>query len=68
MIKHRDDLGREKFLERVWEWKEKHGGIIIQQLKKLGLLVRLDARALHDGPGVFALRRRRSSSTFTRRA
>ena len=36
MIKHRDDLGREKFLEKVWEWKEKHGGIIIQQLKKLG--------------------------------
>ena len=29
-------LGREKFLERVWQWKEKHGGIIIQQLKKLG--------------------------------
>jgi valyl-tRNA synthetase len=24
------------FLDRVWEWKEKHGGIIIQQLKKLG--------------------------------
>ena len=36
LIKHRDDLGREKFLEKVWEWKEKHGGIIIQQLKKLG--------------------------------
>ena len=36
VIKHRDDLGREKFLEQVWEWKEKHGGIIIQQLKKLG--------------------------------
>ena len=35
-IKHRDDLGREKFLEKVWQWKEKHGGIIIQQLKKLG--------------------------------
>jgi valyl-tRNA synthetase len=35
-MKHRDDLGREKFLEKVWEWKEKHGGIIIQQLKKLG--------------------------------
>jgi valyl-tRNA synthetase len=30
------DLGREKFLERVWAWKEKHGGIIINQLKKLG--------------------------------
>ena len=36
VIKHRDDLGREKFLEHVWTWKEKHGGIIIQQLKKLG--------------------------------
>jgi len=36
VIKHRDDLGREKFLEKVWEWKDKHGGIIIQQLKKLG--------------------------------
>ena len=35
-IKHRDDLGREKFLEEVWEWKEEKGGIIIQQLKKLG--------------------------------
>ena len=33
---HKHDLGREKFLERVWQWKEKHGGIIIQQLKKLG--------------------------------
>ncbi len=30
------DLGRENFLERVWSWKEKHGGIIINQLKKLG--------------------------------
>ncbi|HUI05832.1 MAG TPA: valine--tRNA ligase [Verrucomicrobiae bacterium] len=36
VMKHRNDLGREKFLEKVWEWKEKHGGIIIQQLKKLG--------------------------------
>lgn len=34
--KHRGDLGREKFLDLVWEWKDKHGGIIIQQLKKLG--------------------------------
>jgi valyl-tRNA synthetase len=30
------DLGREKFLERVWAWKEKYGGTIIKQLKKLG--------------------------------
>jgi len=32
----RHDLGREKFLERVWQWKEKFGGLIIQQLKRLG--------------------------------
>ncbi|MDR0917412.1 MAG: valine--tRNA ligase [Oscillospiraceae bacterium] len=32
----RYDLGREKFLERVWEWKEKYGGRIIEQLKLLG--------------------------------
>src|SRR6266478_9748952 len=36
VLKHRDDIGREKFLEYAWAWKEKHGGIIIQQLKKLG--------------------------------
>jgi valyl-tRNA synthetase len=35
-IKHREDLGRDRFLDKVWEWKDKHGGIIIQQLKKLG--------------------------------
>ena len=29
-------LGGMLFLERSWEWKEKHGGIIIKQLKKLG--------------------------------
>ncbi|MFP4471878.1 MAG: valine--tRNA ligase, partial [Bacteroidales bacterium] len=29
-------LTREKFLEHAWEWKEKHGGIILEQLKKLG--------------------------------
>src|SRR4029453_16907485 len=34
--KTRHDLGRAEFLRRVWEWKEKHGGIIIEQLKKLG--------------------------------
>jgi valyl-tRNA synthetase len=34
--KTRHDLGREAFIERVWQWKEKHGGIIISQLKRLG--------------------------------
>ncbi len=32
----RYDVGREDFVNMVWEWKEKHGGIIIKQLKKLG--------------------------------
>jgi valyl-tRNA synthetase len=32
----RREVGREKFLEKVWEWKEHHGGIIIEQLKRLG--------------------------------
>lgn len=32
----RHDLGREKFIARVWEWKEKYGGVIINQLKRLG--------------------------------
>jgi valyl-tRNA synthetase len=32
----RHDLGREKFVERVWEWREKYGSTIISQLKRLG--------------------------------
>ncbi|MBN1414085.1 MAG: valine--tRNA ligase [Bacteroidales bacterium] len=30
------DISREEFLEHAWEWKRKHGGIILEQLKKLG--------------------------------
>jgi valyl-tRNA synthetase len=33
---NRHDLGREKFVERVWEWKESYGHQIIDQLKRLG--------------------------------
>ncbi len=32
----RQDLGREKFIERVWQWREQYGSTIIRQLKKLG--------------------------------
>ena len=32
----KEDLGREKFLERAWEWKREYGGRIVNQLKKLG--------------------------------
>ncbi|MBE3598266.1 MAG: valine--tRNA ligase [Limnochordaceae bacterium] len=34
--KSRHDLGREQFLERVWAWKEKYGGVITHQLRRLG--------------------------------
>jgi len=33
---HRRDLGRERFLDRVWDWKEHSGGTIVGQLKRLG--------------------------------
>jgi valyl-tRNA synthetase len=33
---HRSDLGREAFVERVWEWRAQYGGTIIEQLKRLG--------------------------------
>jgi valyl-tRNA synthetase len=32
----KSDLSREEFMQYAWEWKEKHGGIILDQLKKLG--------------------------------
>ena len=32
----KEDIGRDKFLERAWDWKEKYGGRIIEQLKKMG--------------------------------
>ncbi|MEN6448056.1 MAG: valine--tRNA ligase [Syntrophaceae bacterium] len=32
----RHDLGRETFIDEVWKWREKHGGLIISQLKRLG--------------------------------
>ena len=32
----KEDIGREKFLERAWEWKKVYGGRIVEQLKKLG--------------------------------
>jgi len=33
---YKNDIGREKFLEKVWEWKTESGGLILEQLKKLG--------------------------------
>ncbi len=36
VMKHRDDLGREVLVGKIWEWKEKYGGIILKQLRALG--------------------------------
>ena len=33
---NKEDIGREEFLRHAWQWKEEHGGIILQQLRKLG--------------------------------
>ena len=33
----KEELGREEFVRRIWEWKDKYGGIILSQLKKLGV-------------------------------
>ncbi|PSN17932.1 valine--tRNA ligase [filamentous cyanobacterium CCP5] len=37
--KSRHDVGRDRFLERAWEWKEESGGTIVNQLRKLGVSV-----------------------------
>lgn len=36
VMKHRDDLGREVLVGKIWEWKDKYGGIILKQLRALG--------------------------------
>ena len=51
---HRREIGREEFVEKVWEWKAESGGTIINQLSRLGASLRLEPRALHDGRGPVA--------------
>ena len=41
--KKRDDLGREKFVERVWEWKKEYGDRILNQIRSLGASVDWDS-------------------------
>ena len=40
--KRREDMGREKFIERVWEWKRQYGGAITDQMRRLGASVDWD--------------------------
>jgi valyl-tRNA synthetase len=37
--KNRRDMGREAFIQRVWDWKQHYGGVILQQMKRLGASV-----------------------------
>ena len=52
----RPDLGREQFIERVWEWKQQSGGTITRQMRRLGASVdwSRETRLLHDGRGSVA--------------
>ena len=57
MLRERDikksDLSREQFLDHAWEWKEKYGGIILQQLKKLGASCDWDRTAFTMDPDYY---------------
>jgi len=46
----RHDLGREKFLEKVWEWKHEHGGKICKQVRKMGSSVDWDREVFTMDP------------------
>jgi len=45
----RESLGREEFIRRIWEWKDKYGGIILSQLEEARRFRRLGPPALHLG-------------------
>ena len=45
----RHDLGREKFIEKVWEWKEYSGNTITKQMRRLGTSPDWGTRAFHHG-------------------
>src|SRR5204863_1353062 len=49
----KSSLSREKFLKYAWEWKEKYGGIILQQLKKLGCSCDWDRTAFTMDPDYY---------------
>ncbi|MBI2335614.1 MAG: valine--tRNA ligase [Deltaproteobacteria bacterium] len=52
--KTRQDIGREKFVERVWRWKEESGGQIRHQLKKLGASLDYNRERFTMDPGLSA--------------
>ena len=61
----RRTIGREKFVEKVWAWKEESGSTITQPAEAARRLLRLEPRALHHGRGPVEGRRSRCSSSST---
>ena len=57
----REALGREAFIERVWQWREEYGGIIFGQFQRLGRVDGLRGGALHARPRATCARSSRSS-------
>ena len=51
----KSDLSREEFLKHAFEWKDKHGGIILQQLKKLGASCDWKKNPLYHGSKIFSV-------------
>lgn len=49
---HKSDITREEFLQHAWKWKEKHGNIILEQLKKLGASCDWDRTAFTMNPAM----------------
>ncbi|MBM4425569.1 MAG: class I tRNA ligase family protein, partial [Chloroflexi bacterium] len=48
----REELGREEFVKRAWQWKEKYGGIIYNQLRRLGASCDWDRERFTLDPGL----------------
>ena len=61
--KRRQDLGREKFLERVWEWKRQYGGTIVHQQRMLGNSSTRATTSSTGAPGAARRSRMTRSST-----
>ncbi len=47
----REEIGRDEFVQRTWDWKKKYGGMITNQIRRLGAVLRLEPRTLHPRRG-----------------
>ena len=52
----REEIGREAFIRRVWEWRAQYGGTILEQFKRLGASCDYERRALHARRGATSAR------------